>query len=75
MVLKPEYSLVLEISAEDNLQSERGVFLQVQTSVFQPAEPHMLQPKKILHHLLICLAVFGFQFPGHCLIGISSCPL
>lgn len=73
MVLKPEYSLILEILAESNLQSERGIFLQVQTSIFQAVELHMLEAKKILHHLLICLAVFGFHFAWQ--IGGRSCPL
>lgn len=63
MVLKPEYSLILEILAEGNLQSERGIFLQVQTSVFQPVELHMLQPKEILH-LLICPAVLASTSQG-----------
>lgn len=64
MVLKPEYSLVVEILAEGNLQSERGIFLQVQTRVFQPVELPMLQPKEILNHLLICLAVLASTSPG-----------
>lgn len=52
-------------------------FFQVQTSVFLPTEIHMLQPKKILHHLVIsiCLAALGFHFPGQCLTGIRSCPV
>lgn len=64
MVLKPKYLLVLEILVEGNLPSERGAFLQVQTSVFQPVELHMLQPKKILNHLLIFLAILASTSQG-----------